>query len=97
MPARRKVPVLFLSPAIQSFLGYRVIIYGSELIAVAISVAYLYSSAVVFGLEGKYFFWELLFENSSEDVLRLAPSHESGKNYYWINNNIIDGKRNRMV
>ncbi len=58
VPARRKVPVLFLSPAIQSFLGYRVIIYGSELIAVAISVAYLYSSAVIFGLEGKYF-WEL--------------------------------------
>ncbi len=29
------------------------------LIAVAISVAYLYSSATVFGLEGKSFFWEL--------------------------------------
>ena len=29
------------------------------LIAVAISVAYFYSSAVVFGLEGKMFFWEL--------------------------------------
>lgn len=29
------------------------------LIAVAISVAYFYSTAVVFGLEGKYFFWEL--------------------------------------
>ncbi|MCF8239276.1 MAG: heavy metal translocating P-type ATPase [Saprospiraceae bacterium] len=29
------------------------------LIAVAISTAYLYSSAVVFGLEGKTFFWEL--------------------------------------
>lgn len=29
------------------------------LIAVAISVAYLYSSAVVFGLVGKIFFWEL--------------------------------------
>ncbi len=29
------------------------------LIAVAISVAYFYSSAVVFGLKGKYFFWEL--------------------------------------
>jgi Cu2+-exporting ATPase len=29
------------------------------LIAVAISAAYLYSSAVVFGLEGKTFFWEL--------------------------------------
>lgn len=29
------------------------------LIAVAISVAYFYSSAVVFGLTGKFFFWEL--------------------------------------
>lgn len=29
------------------------------LIAVAISVAFFYSSAVVFGLEGKFFFWEL--------------------------------------
>ncbi|WP_428832253.1 heavy metal translocating P-type ATPase [Geoglobus acetivorans] len=29
------------------------------LISVAISAAYIYSSAVVFGLEGKYFFWEL--------------------------------------
>lgn len=29
------------------------------LIAVAISAAYLYSAAVVFGLEGKTFFWEL--------------------------------------
>ncbi|MHA1423353.1 MAG: copper-translocating P-type ATPase [Candidatus Thorarchaeota archaeon] len=30
------------------------------LIAVAISVAYFYSSAVVFGLEGSMFFWELV-------------------------------------
>ena len=29
------------------------------LIALAISVAYFYSSAVVFGLSGKFFFWEL--------------------------------------
>ncbi|KQC11014.1 MAG: ATPase [Candidatus Cloacimonas sp. SDB] len=29
------------------------------LIAIAISVAYFYSSAVVFGLKGKFFFWEL--------------------------------------
>lgn len=29
------------------------------LISVAISVAYIYSAAVVFGLEGKFFFWEL--------------------------------------
>lgn len=30
------------------------------LVAVAISTAYIYSSAVVFGLEGKLFFWELV-------------------------------------
>jgi Cu2+-exporting ATPase len=30
------------------------------LIALAIFVAYVYSSAVVFGLKGKYFFWELV-------------------------------------
>lgn len=30
------------------------------LVAIAISIAYLYSSAVVFGLEGKIFFWELV-------------------------------------
>jgi Cu2+-exporting ATPase len=30
------------------------------LIAVAISVAYFYSSAVVFGLKGKFLFWELV-------------------------------------
>ncbi|MBR9690370.1 cadmium-translocating P-type ATPase [Candidatus Woesearchaeota archaeon] len=29
------------------------------LIALAISVAYIYSTAVVFGLKGKFFFWEL--------------------------------------
>ena len=29
------------------------------LIALAIAVAYVYSSAVVFGLEGRFFFWEL--------------------------------------
>jgi len=88
-------PVLFLSPAIQDFLGYRfqftgsttiffllssiVYFYGGypflrgvydelktkapgmmTLIAVAISVAYFYSTAVVFGLAGKMFFWELV-------------------------------------
>ncbi len=90
------VPILFLSPLIQNFLGISstlqfngdkyfafilstfVFFYGSypflkgmadelkkkqpgmmTLIAVAISVAYFYSSAVVFGLEGKVFFWEL--------------------------------------
>ncbi|RLC34008.1 MAG: heavy metal translocating P-type ATPase [Candidatus Nealsonbacteria bacterium] len=30
------------------------------LIGLAISVAYIYSSAVVFGLEGKFFFWEIV-------------------------------------
>ncbi len=88
------VPVIVLSPAVQSFLGYRFEFYGSlyvlfalstivylyggypflkgfademrkrqpgmmVLIAVAITTAYVYSSAVVFGLKGKLFFWEL--------------------------------------
>ncbi len=87
-------PILLLSPAIQTFIGYQLVFYGSvylvfllssivyfyggypflkglfnevkqkqpgmmTLIAVAISVAYFYSAAVVFGLEGKFFFWEL--------------------------------------
>lgn len=91
------VPVLALSPMIQSFLGLRaalafagsddvlfvlsavVYFYGGwpflkglgdeiakrqpgmmTLIALAISVAFVYSSAVVFGLQGKVFFWELV-------------------------------------
>ncbi len=88
------VPILVLSPVIQSFLGFRFDFYGSvylqlafatgvffygglpflkgivaelrartpgmmTLIAVAISVAYFYSTAVVFGLMGEGFFWEL--------------------------------------
>ncbi len=90
------VPVLLLSPMIQSFLGIREVLqfpgelyvlflfssalffYGGfpflkgiyeelksarpgmmTLIALAISVAYFYSSAVVFGLAGKLFFWEI--------------------------------------
>lgn len=88
------VPILLLSPLIQSFFGYSLIVPGSDyiifllssivyfyggypfikgilselkaknpgmmtLISVAISVAYFYSSAVVFGLAGKFFFWEL--------------------------------------
>ena len=90
------IPMLFLSPMIQSFLGFRqavsfpgdvyilwalssfVFFYGGwpflkgiyeelskkqpammTLISVAISVAYVYSSIVVFGLKGKIFFWEL--------------------------------------
>jgi len=91
------VPVLALSPMIQSFLGIAgtlqfpgysyfllllstaVYFYGGwpflkgltsevgngqpgmmTLIAVAITVAYGYSGAVVLGLEGKVFFWELV-------------------------------------
>jgi P-type Cu2+ transporter len=88
------IPILILSPVIQTFLGFRfefpgsgyvtlvlasvVYFYGGypflsgifrelrartpgmmTLIAVAISVAYFYSAAVVFGLEGEGFFWEL--------------------------------------
>lgn len=88
------VPVVILSPMIQSFLGFTLEVpyaqyitfalstvlffYGGwpflkglveevgqkqpgmmTLIAVAITVAYVYSSATVFGLEGKDFFWEL--------------------------------------
>ncbi|MGB9175118.1 MAG: heavy metal translocating P-type ATPase [Methanoregula sp.] len=88
------IPILLLSPVIQSFLGFRfdfsgsiyislvlasiVYFYGGypflkgifrelqartpgmmTLIAVAISVAYFYSAAVVFGLNGEGFFWEL--------------------------------------
>lgn len=88
------VPILFLSPTIQQWVGYRFAFTGSNyvilalatfiylyggwpflkgiyeelseispgmmtLIAVAISVAYFYSSAVVLGLRGKFFFWEL--------------------------------------
>jgi len=90
------IPILFLSPLIQKFLGLEGIIkftgdsyvlfvlssavyfYGGypflkgiydelkskspgmmTLIALAITVAYVYSSAVVFGVTGSVFFWEL--------------------------------------
>lgn len=88
------LPILFLSPLIQGWLGFEFSFSGSEyvifgfaslifvyggwpflkgfkkelsgrkpgmmtLIALAISVAYIYSAAVVFGLRGKFFFWEL--------------------------------------
>ena len=90
------IPVLFLSPLIQHFLGLKealrftgdiyvlfalstfVFFYGGypflkglvdelklkqpgmmTLIALAISVAYFYSGAVVFGVHGEVFFWEL--------------------------------------
>ncbi|MDG6219364.1 MAG: heavy metal translocating P-type ATPase, partial [Candidatus Thermoplasmatota archaeon] len=89
------IPVLILSPLIQSFFGFKISFLGSDyilfflstiiffyggwpflkgifnelsekkpgmmtLISVAISVAYFYSSAVVFGFPGKFFFWELV-------------------------------------
>ena len=89
------VPVLVLSPMVQSFLGFELAFKGSlyvlfglssliyfyggwpflkglkdelkkgapgmmTLIAVAITVAYAYSGAVVLGLQGKMFFWELV-------------------------------------
>lgn len=88
------LPVLIISPVIQTWLGYQFAFTGSlymlfllastlffyggwpfikgfytevkskrpgmmTLIALAISVAYLYSSAVIFGLDGKLFYWEL--------------------------------------
>jgi Cu2+-exporting ATPase len=90
------VPILALSPMIQSFFGFRkafvfpgdayvlwalssgIFFYGGwpflkglfdefgkkqpgmmTLIAIAITVAYVYSSIVIFGLRGKIFFWEL--------------------------------------
>ncbi|NCC04547.1 MAG: cadmium-translocating P-type ATPase [Proteobacteria bacterium] len=90
------LPILFLSPMLQTLVGLRdairfpgdiyvlfslssaVFWYGGwpflkglfeeltsrrpgmmTLVAVAITTAYLYSSAVVFGLTGKMFFWEL--------------------------------------
>lgn len=88
------IPVLTLSPLIQSLFGFSFTFTGDKyllfalssfiffwgglpflkgiftelkqkrpgmmtLIALAISVAYFYSAAVVFGLEGKFFFWEL--------------------------------------
>lgn len=89
------VPVLALSPMIQSFLGFSLVFPGDRyvlfgisafiyfyggwpflkgfvdefkkkqpgmmtLIALAITVAFGYSSVVVFGLKGKVFFWELV-------------------------------------
>jgi P-type Cu2+ transporter len=89
------VPVLVMSPMIQSLIGIEILrfrgdlyvlfaistiifFYGGRpflkgcydeikqfqpgmmtLISIAVSVAYIYSSAVVFGLPGKVFFWEL--------------------------------------
>ena len=54
------------------------------LIALAISVAYLYSSAVVFGLEGKIFFWELV---SLIDIMLLG---------HWIEMKSVMGASNAL-
>ncbi|MAO17957.1 MAG: copper-translocating P-type ATPase [Muricauda sp.] len=88
------IPILFLSPMIQEFFGYDLLLPGNPyilfalstfiyfwggwpflkgfyneikskgpgmmtLISMAISVAYFYSTATVFGLPGEDFFWEL--------------------------------------
>ncbi len=88
------IPILILSPLIQTLLGFSADFVGDKyllfilstfiffwggkpflngfvsevrerrpgmmaLTALAISVAYFYSTAVVFGLKGKFFFWEL--------------------------------------
>ncbi|WP_342679485.1 heavy metal translocating P-type ATPase [Methanofollis sp. UBA420] len=88
------VPILVLSPTIQTLLGFSVEVPGADyivlilasavyfyggypfltgivkelksrtpgmmtLIAVAITVAYIYSAAVIFGMPGEGFFWEL--------------------------------------
>ncbi|WP_020531098.1 copper-translocating P-type ATPase [Flexithrix dorotheae] len=54
------------------------------LIALAISVAYFYSSGVVFGLEGKIFFWELV---SLIDIMLLG---------HWIEMKSVMGASNAL-
>lgn len=54
------------------------------LIAVAIFVAYLYSAAVVFGLQGKFFFWELA---TLVDVMLLG---------HWIEMRSVVGASNAL-
>lgn len=54
------------------------------LIALAVSVAYFYSSAVVFGLDGKTFFWEL----ASLVVIMLLG--------HWIEMNSVMGASNAL-
>ena len=116
------IPVLLLSPLIQSFLKIEDILkfpgdsyvlfilstiiffYGGwpflkglynelkskqpgmmTLIGLAIIVAYIYSSAVVFGLEGKFFFWELA---TLIDVMLLG---------HWIEMRSIMGASNALL
>lgn len=54
------------------------------LIALAISVAYFYSSAVVFGLQGKIFFWELV---TLIDIMLLG---------HWIEMKSVMGASNAL-
>ncbi|MEK6477063.1 copper-translocating P-type ATPase [Catalinimonas sp. 4WD22] len=54
------------------------------LIALAIAVAYFYSSAVVFGLEGKIFFWELV---SLIDIMLVG---------HWIEMKSVMGASNAL-
>ena len=54
------------------------------LIGLAISVAYLYSSAVVFGVEGEVFFWELA---TLIDVMLLG---------HWIEMKATSGASNAV-
>jgi Cu2+-exporting ATPase len=113
------IPVLVLSPMIQSFFNYSIEFFGNHvllfvissgifvyggwpflkglydelaetspgmmtLIALAITVAYVYSSAVVFGLEGKLFFWELV---TLIDIMLLG---------HWIEMRSVLGASNAL-
>jgi cation transport ATPase len=50
------------------------------LVAVAITTAYLYSNAVVFGLAGKMFFWELATGPIGIHPSKVIPSYSSA----WV-------------
>ena len=54
------------------------------LIALAISVAYIYSAAVVLGLQGKLFFWELV---TLIDIMLLG---------HWIEMRSVLGASNAL-
>ena len=47
------------------------------LIGIAITVAYIYSSAVVFGLKGKVFFWELVYKRRSTRSFIAIPKGDN--------------------
>jgi len=113
------IPILVLSPMVQSWFGFGISFAGSNyvlfllssfvffyggwpflkglgtevksknlgmmtLIAVAISVAYFYSAAVVFGLAGKFFFWELA---TLIDIMLLG---------HWIEMRSVIGASNAL-